>query len=111
MVDHYVVTTVAPTRDAAAQLAASAVRVKLAATAQVHGPVTSYWWHLGEHGEGEEWLATFKTTGDRYPELEAHLLAEHVWDNPEVTAVKIEAGAAGYLSWLERTTAPDGDGN
>ncbi|SFQ25570.1 divalent cation tolerance protein [Amycolatopsis arida] len=85
-------------------LAASAVRAKLAATAQVHGPVTSYFWHLGEEGNGEEWIATFRTTSERYAELEAHLIAEHPWTNPEVTAVKIAAGASGYLRWLVETT-------
>lgn len=109
MVDHYLVTTTTPDRDTASRLAASAVRNKLAATAQVHGPVASFWWHLGEQGEGEEWVATFKTTSARYADLEAHLLAEHVWDNPEVTAIKLETGAAGYLSWLEATTSPESD--
>jgi periplasmic divalent cation tolerance protein len=103
MVDHYLVTTTVPDQETAARLAASAVRAKLAATAQVHGPVTAFWWHLGEHGEGEEWFATFKTTSTRYPELEAHLLAEHPWDNPEVTAVKLVAGSAAYLAWLVTT--------
>jgi periplasmic divalent cation tolerance protein len=104
VVDHYVVTTVTPDRAVAAELAASAVRARLAATAQVHGPVVSFWWHHGEQGEGEEWLAVFKTTSVRYADLEAHLIAGHPWNKPEVTAVKIEAGAADYLRWLETTT-------
>jgi uncharacterized protein involved in tolerance to divalent cations len=70
MADHYLVTTTAPDRETAVHLAGSAVRAKLAATAQVHSPVTSFWWHLGSQGEGAEWLATFKTTSTRYPELE-----------------------------------------
>jgi periplasmic divalent cation tolerance protein len=107
MVDHLLVTTTAPDRETAARLAASAVSAKLAATAQVHGPVASFFWHLGEQGEGEEWITTFKTTSTRYAELEAHLIAEHTWENPEVTAVKLECGAAGYLRWLEASTDPD----
>lgn len=110
VVDHYVVTATAPDRETAVRLAASAVRAKLAATAQVHGPVTSFWWHLGEQGEGEEWFATFKTTSARYADLEAHLIAEHPWDNPEVTAVQLATGSAGYLTWLETTTAADSAG-
>lgn len=107
MVEHLLVTTTAPDRETAARLAASAVSAKLAATAQVHGPVASFFWHLGEQGEGEEWIATFKTTDKRYAELEAHLITEHAWENPEVTAVKLERGAAGYLEWLEASTNPD----
>ncbi|PRX51073.1 divalent cation tolerance protein [Prauserella shujinwangii] len=107
MVDHLSVTTTTPDRNSAAQLAASAVRAKLAATAQVHGPVANFFWHLGEEGQGEEWLAVFKTTSERYPELEAHLIAEHPWENPEVTAVTLAAGSAGYLAWIERATTPN----
>lgn len=110
MVDHYVVTATAPDQDTAARLAASAVTRRLAATAQVHGPVRSFWWHLGERGDGEEWFATFKTTSDRYPDLEAHLISEHPWDNPEVTAVRLATGSANYLAWIESTTAPSDAG-
>lgn len=105
MVDYYLVTTTTPDRNSAASLAASAVKAKLAGTAQVHGPVSSFWWHLGEEGEGEEWLATFKTTSVRYADLEEHLVAAHPWKNPEVTAIKIETGSTGYLAWLQQTTS------
>lgn len=76
----------------------------LAAAAQVFGPVTSVFWHKGEFGEGEEWQVLLKTTETRYAELEAHLIAEHPWDNPEVTAVQLH-GSAAYLAWIDRTTA------
>lgn len=108
MVDHLSVTTTTPDRESAARLAASAVRAKLAATAQVHGPVANFFWHLGEEGQGEEWIATFKTTSERYPELQQHLITEHPWDNPEVTAVALAAGSADYLAWVERATTQDG---
>ena len=107
MADHLLVTTTAPDRETAARLAGSAVKSKLAATAQVHGPVASFFWHLGEQGEGEEWIATFKTTGDRYAELEEHIVREHSWSNPEVTAVKLDRGTPGYLQWLETATTPE----
>ncbi|MFV2173044.1 divalent cation tolerance protein CutA [Actinomadura sp. LOL_016] len=37
-------------------------------------------------------------------ELEAHLIAEHPWDNPEVTYTVIAGGSAPYLEWLRRET-------
>jgi periplasmic divalent cation tolerance protein len=107
MADHLLVTTTTPDRDSAAKIASSAVAARLAATTQVLGPVTSYFWHLGEAGEGEEWIVTFKTTGARYDELEAHIVAEHPWDKPEVTAVELARGSAGYLRWVETSTARD----
>ncbi|KOX20631.1 cation tolerance protein CutA [Saccharothrix sp. NRRL B-16348] len=107
MSDFLQVTTTAADRTTAADLARSAVRARLAASAQVSGPVTSFFWHLGEQGEGEEWQVTLKTTAERYPELEAHLRREHPWDNPEVTALPLVAASDDYLAWLRRTVNPE----
>ncbi len=102
MADYLQVSTTADTRETAARLAGSAVAAQLAAGAQVHGPVASFFWHKDELGEGEEWQVTLKTTAERYPSLEAHLIAEHTWTNPEVTAVPLAAGSEPYLDWLTR---------
>ncbi|WP_328608291.1 divalent-cation tolerance protein CutA [Amycolatopsis sp. NBC_00345] len=107
MADHLVVTTTTPDRASAAKIASSAVAARLAASTQVCGPVASYFWHLGEAGEGEEWVVTFKTIGARYDELAAHIRAGHPWDNPEVTAVALVHGSADYLTWVETSTAQD----
>jgi periplasmic divalent cation tolerance protein len=98
------VSTATATRAEAVQLAGSAVGAGLAAGAQVIGPVVSVFWHEGNYGEGEEWQVLLKTTERRYTELEAHLVQNHSWSNPEVSAVPISAGSAGYLDWLDRTT-------
>ncbi len=100
------VTTTTADRDTAANLARSAVAARLAASAQVSGPVTSFFWHLGEQGESEEWQVTLKTTAERHPELEAYLRREHPWDNPEVTAVALVQASDDYLAWLHRTVSP-----
>jgi len=107
MTDFLQVTTTAADRDTAADLARSAVAARLAAGAQVTGPVLSFFWHLDEQGEGEEWQVTLKTTAERYPELEAHLRREHPWDNPEVTALPLAAASADYLAWLRRAVSPE----
>lgn len=87
-------------------LASSAVELRLAGSAQVCGPVESVFWHKGQIGVAEEWQVWLKTTAARYPDLEAHLIGHHPWDNPEVTATPIEAGAAPYLAWLDQATTP-----
>jgi periplasmic divalent cation tolerance protein len=94
----------APSEEAALALARTAVEARLAAGGQVVGPVTSVFWHLGELGTGEEWQAILKTTEDRYEQLERHLVENHEWSNPEITAVPIAAGLAPYLDWVDRTT-------
>ena len=104
MTAHLQVTVAADTEETAARLARSAITEQLAAGGHVVGPVRSFFWHLGEQGEGQEWHAVLKTTRQRYPDLEAHLIAEHPWDNPEVSAVEID-GSAAYLDWIERTVS------
>lgn len=104
MTDYVQVSTTADSREAALALLRSAVAARLAASGQVFGPAVSVFWHKGEIGEGQEWQVVLKTTADRYSDLEDHLIAEHPWENPEVTAWTLNAGSAGYLEWLSRTT-------
>ncbi|MFD4878469.1 divalent-cation tolerance protein CutA [Streptomyces sp. NPDC058420] len=100
MTDYLQVSTATESREAAVELARSAVSSRLAAGAQVVGPVISAFWHLGEFGTGEEWQLSLKARADHYDRLESHLLKHHPWDNPEVLAVPIVAGSAAYLRWL-----------
>lgn len=108
MSGYFQVSTTTDNEQAAGLLAESAVAAGLAASAQVFGPVHSYFWHLGELGRGQEWQVMLKTTTERYADLEAHLLREHPWDSPEVTAVELVAGARRYFEWLDKTAARGG---
>lgn len=100
---HLQVSTTADSHATATKLATAAVAAKVAASAQIHGPVDSFFWHQGESGKGQEWQVTLKTTAERYPALEALLLREHPWDNPEITATPLVRGSASYFAWVERT--------
>jgi periplasmic divalent cation tolerance protein len=91
--------------EVAMRLAESAIRAGLAAGGQVAGPIASFFWHNGEFGQGEEWVVSFKTTETRYEALEAHLIAHHEWNNPEVTASPLVRASAAYVAWVERVTA------
>ncbi|GAA4619870.1 hypothetical protein GCM10023196_001630 [Actinoallomurus vinaceus] len=104
MANHVQVSTTADNRETAIELLNSAVKARLAASGQVFGPATTAFWHLGEFGTGEEWQVVLKTTEDRYPELEAHLIDAHPWDNPEVSFTPL-GGSAAYLEWVSRATA------
>jgi uncharacterized protein involved in tolerance to divalent cations len=101
---HFIeVSTATESKDAAVELARRAVEAKLAAGAQITGPTTSVFWHLGEFGTGEEWRLVLRTHVSRFDELEALLLRYHPWKNPEILATEIAAGSAEYLEWLRRT--------
>lgn len=104
------VSTATETRDAAETLARLAVEGRLAAGAQITGPVISAFWHLGEFGTGEEWRLVLQTHADLYPQLEQLLIENHPWDKPEIAAVPIVAGSAAYLDWLAKSIDLDSEG-
>ncbi|MGC9499272.1 divalent-cation tolerance protein CutA [Streptomyces sp. WG7] len=105
MTEYVQVSTATPEREQAVTLAQGAVKGRLAAGAQIIGPVISVFWHLGEFGEGEEWKLLLTTTRDRYQELEKYLLDNHPWDRPELIAAPIE-GSEGCLQWIAESVGP-----
>ncbi|MEU9131370.1 divalent-cation tolerance protein CutA [Kitasatospora sp. NPDC048540] len=105
MTDVLTVTTTTDSAEFAAALARSAVTAKLAACAQVDGPITSVYRWQGELETAREWRVVLKTTVARYPELEAHLVDGHPYDTPEVLATPVTAGSPGYLAWVVEQTA------
>lgn len=106
MTDHYQVSTTVDAREAADALAASAVDARLAACAQVLGPVTSTYRWQGRVETAQEWLVVFKTAADRYPLLAEHLRERHPYELPEIIATPVAAGDPGYLDWLVEQTRP-----
>lgn len=105
MADYVQVTTATETRDQAIALAKAVTEKKLAASAQIAGPIATTFWHLGEFGQAEEWSIAFRTTQRRYEDLESYLVENHPWDNPEIAAIPLVSGSAGYLGWIAATTS------
>jgi periplasmic divalent cation tolerance protein len=98
------VTTTTDSAEEAASLARSVVEARLAACAQVSGPITSTYWWEGDVQTATEWQCVFKTAADRLDALRAHLEAEHPYDTPEIVATAIAGGSAAYLDWLRAET-------
>ncbi|WP_284740307.1 divalent cation tolerance protein CutA [Amycolatopsis sp. RTGN1] len=44
------------------------------------------------------------TSNARDAELEAHIVEQHPWDMPEVSAVELVRGSSDYVRWLEQVT-------
>ncbi len=91
--------TTVDSRDAAARLARSAVEHRLAACAQIEGPVTSVYWWKGKLEQSEEWRLMFKCTPEQLGLLETRILAEHPYETPEWIAVRAEHVGEKYLNW------------
>ena len=102
------VQTTTDSRAEAVELARAAVAARLAASAQVAGPIASTYWWEGEIERAEEWLVMLKLPADRYADLCAMLTRLHSYDEPEIIATQIWAGSAGYLGWIrDETRQPD----
>ena len=94
------VSTSVDSQEGAQALALGAVGARLAACAQVCGPVSSTFWWQGAVQTAQEWTVLFKTSASQYGALEAYLRQGHPYDVPEILATPVVAGSAEYLSWV-----------
>jgi len=99
-----VVTTTATKADAQA-IATAVVARRLAACAQVIGPIRSTYWWQGQIETAEEWLCIMKSRQDLYDELEKAIRQAHPYDVPEILAVPVVQGSQDYLEWMDRELA------
>ena len=106
-----VVSTTVPTKEAAARIAAAAVAERLAACAQVQGPISSTFWWQGKIDTATEWYCHLKTTRERLPALEIRIKTLHPYEVPEIIAVEIVGGSKAYLSWIAEQVDLRGTGN
>jgi periplasmic divalent cation tolerance protein len=97
------VTTTLPDRALADRVASTLVDARLAACAQVIGPLTSTYHWQGRTETAEEWYCFLKTTASRLPELRARLRALHPYEVPELIAVPIADGDPAYLRWIRES--------
>ena len=97
-----VVTVTAPAEDLARRLARVLVEERLAACAQVGGPIESTYRWEGEVQVDREWLLTIKTVSSQVPALARRVGELHPYEVPEVVAVPAAGGAAAYLDWVGR---------
>ena len=97
------VTTTLPDQAAADRLARTVVTERLAACAQVTGPIQSTYRWQGEVESATEWYCHLKTTRDRVPALVARIGELHSYEVPEIVALPIVDGSPAYLRWLEES--------
>ena len=101
MSDYVQVLTTAGSEEEAGRIAALLIERRLAACVQVVGPITSRYRWQGEIEEEREWQCLAKTTRAAYERVEAAIREAHSYDEPEIIAIPIVAGSAGYLAWIE----------
>ncbi|WP_326690518.1 MULTISPECIES: divalent-cation tolerance protein CutA [unclassified Streptomyces] len=106
MAEIVTVLTTTGSEERARALASGAVERRLAACAQLNGPVTSVYRWEGAIQTDPEWQVLLKTSAARYAALESYLREAHDYDVPEIIATPVTHGSADYLAWVEAETDP-----
>lgn len=101
-----VVSCTFPNRETAERISRLAVENRLAACATLLSDAESIYHWQDRIQTARETAVTFKTTHDRFPELQAFVLKEHPYQVPELVAWQVSDGAAAYLAWVEQSTRP-----
>lgn len=102
MANYIQIATTTAARDEAEQIARMLVDARLAACAQVTGPVKSVYHWQGKVEDGEEWLCTLKTREDLFAKVESAIRENHSYQCPEIMATPIAAISDDYRAWLDR---------
>ncbi|MFO7915296.1 MAG: divalent-cation tolerance protein CutA [Candidatus Krumholzibacteriales bacterium] len=106
--DSYIqVITTVDDREDAQRIARAVVEKRLAACVQIIGPVSSMYWWEDNIVEENEHICLMKTRENLYRELEQAIIDEHAYEIPEIVAVPVSAGSAGYFEWMDRELKGD----
>ncbi|PKO82834.1 MAG: divalent-cation tolerance protein CutA [Betaproteobacteria bacterium HGW-Betaproteobacteria-11] len=96
-----------PDAESAEALGAALIEARLAACVNLLPAVRSIYRWRGRVGQASEVPLLIKTTAARYAALEAFVRAHHPYELPEVVAVPVTHGLAGYLAWIDLETRPE----
>ena len=90
-----------PDRKSADKAAKTLVEGRLAACASIIRLESSVYRWEGRVQRHPEFLLIIKTAGRAYPAVEKQIKAVHPHRVPEIVAMDVKRGSAGYLEWLE----------
>ena len=96
----FVIVLVTAPPEAGERLAASLVEERLAACVNRIPRIRSGYRWEGKVESDEEELLLIKTKREMFGAVEAHVIKNHPYDLPEVIALPLTAGSAGYLDWI-----------
>lgn len=100
MTDYIQVITTVDSEEEAQNIAGAVVGERLAACAQVIGPIMSTYHWNGKIENAKEWMILIKSRRDLFNELSGLIQQVHPYDVPEIVAVPVVAGARSYLDWM-----------
>jgi periplasmic divalent cation tolerance protein len=87
-------------KETAEKIGRGLVERRLAACAQISGPIKSIYWWKGKIEEAEEWVCTLKCRKDLYKTIEKEIRALHPYDVPQIVAIDIDSALPDYAEWI-----------
>jgi periplasmic divalent cation tolerance protein len=106
--DFVVVLVTAANADEAGKIGRTLVEERLAACANVVGPIRSIYRWEGTVEDASEHLLLIKARAADFDALAARVRSVHAYDVPEIIALPLRAGSEAYLGWLADATEREG---
>ena len=100
MYSYIQISTTTGKKSEAEEISMKLVEMRLAACAQIIGPISSVYWWKGEIVTDREWLCIIKTHKSLFGEVEKVIREIHPYEVPEFAAIPITLGSHDYLSWI-----------
>ena len=105
MTEYIVALTTLADEDAGAELARSLIERRLVACVNIVPGARSLYRWKGEIEDEPEVLLFMKTRADRFEALAAAIDEIHPYEEPELIALGIETGSAGYLRFIDENVS------
>ncbi len=103
--DCVIVFVTAPDESTALSIGRALVEERLAACANLAGPIRSIYRWRGAVEDACEQLLLIKTRSKLFAALESRVKQLHPYDVPEIVAIEIQHGSPQYLEWIRESTA------
>jgi periplasmic divalent cation tolerance protein len=103
MTDKILVLSTAGSEAEAGKIAHALVERRLAACVNILPKVKSIYRWQEKIEESEEWLLVIKTTEELFSKIQDTIIELHSYDLPECISIKLDAGSADYLKWIEKS--------
>jgi periplasmic divalent cation tolerance protein len=99
------VLTTAGSEEEAERIGAELLEQRLAACVQTIGPILSRYRWRGKLEQAREWQCLAKTEEGLYEQVETAIRAVHSYEEPEILAIPVLNGSAGYLDWISASVS------
>lgn len=98
------VTTTTDSMEEADLIGEHMVKKRLAACAQISGPLKSHFWWKGKLNTATEWQCGFKTSREKYGKLEEAIREMHSYELPQIIAAPATEILEPFKQWIMNET-------